>query len=253
MSVIRLAWLLVLLCLSGLAGADDRRPEVRRLLVRHRRRWHAHRPAVLLLLAHLPALPGGQAVHRRTPGPESVARGQALLGEGSPRQCQVLLRDGADARRRGALGARLRVLPPDHHRLRLGRDDGQATRRRIAGLPRPTRSRIPVHPILRRRRWRQRRRRHDAALGGRGERRHDGQPAVHRPGGRQGVLAARCSRWCSRAWMRSIPAHSSCCCSCSACWSTPGAARAWRSSAARSCCSPGSSISCSWPRGSTSS
>ncbi len=189
MSVIRLAWLLILLCLRSRRRRDGR-SEDRRLLVRHRRRRHADRAAVLFLLADLPALPGGQAVHRRTRGPESVARGQALLGQGQPRQRAFYFETAQ------ALGVEALSVPGFVfcRQIMIGYDSAATTGKQLADALQACherRLRTPARPILRATRRMAPAAGATAALGGRGEGRHDRQRAVRRSGGRQGALAAR--------------------------------------------------------------
>ena len=191
MSVIRLAWLLVLLGFSCLARATPAIPDPTTsgtapppTARRPSGCTTSSRPPVRIARRPSRSSPNSQA---RNPWLE-VKRYSVKDHRGN---AQVLLRDGAVARRRGTVGSRLRVLPADHHRLRLGR------RRRAAeladalrGLPRPSAPRTPVRPILHRPAAAPAAPRATAALGGRGERRHDGQPAVRRHRGRQGTLAA---------------------------------------------------------------
>ena len=172
-------------------------------------------PTVRLYYFYSPTCPHCQAAKplpRRSRGPEALARDRALRGEGQPGQRAVLFRDREVAGRRGAVGARLRVLSA----VTIGYDSAATTGAELERALDACHAERVGAPGRRERDGPAGAAGTAAAAAGLAEAANPAprSPPARRLGERAGVLAAGCSRWCSPAWTRSIPARSSCCCSC---------------------------------------
>ena len=189
MSVIRLAWLLVLLGFSCLARADDRRP--RSPTTSGTAPPPTARPPSGCTTSFRP--PARIARRPSRSSPNSQARNPWLeVKRYSVKDHRGNARFYYETAQ--TLGAEALSVPGFVfcRQIIIGYDSAETTGKQLADALQACHDRRAREPRCARsctdRRWRQRHRGHPA-IGRRGESRHDGQPAVHRPGGRQGVLA----------------------------------------------------------------